>query len=155
MLLSGRYLFDITIPEIWVPINWLEISLQRLANCPNFQLFFFPKMCWLGAFPAQSHSQEGSLALTTSQQSHICKTHHVKLGSVVFFLTCSWPCKSISRNAQYVTLQKYFHIQALVIYFFPTTPITTKPGIANRWETTNSRPGLIKLSSQSEMGSSQ
>jgi hypothetical protein len=47
------------------------------------------------------------------------------------------------------------HIRVLVTNFFPTLPI--KLGLqVSRWETTNSKPlEPIKLSSQSETGSSQ
>jgi hypothetical protein len=53
-------------------------------------------------------------------------------------------------SAQYLTLQKYF-FTSLVIYFLPTSPIKTKTGTANRWETTNSKAlGQIIMIGQSE-----
>jgi len=57
--------------------------------------------------------------------------------------------KSISTNAQYVSLQTFFSHPSFSSYLFsnPTQ---------SRWETTNSNPlGPIKLSTQSETGSSQ
>jgi hypothetical protein len=69
--------------------------------------------------------------------------------------------KSISTNAQYVTQQNHSDIEVLIMKFFPTPPLKLKlglqvGGIASRWETTTSNPfEPIKLSTQSETGSSQ
>jgi hypothetical protein len=53
-------------------------------------------------------------------------------------------------HLQRCSLQKYFSIPSLVIYFFSNPTHKPKTGTANRWETTNSNPlGPLKLSSQS------
>jgi hypothetical protein len=51
-----------------------------------------------------------------------------------------WLSKTISRDAQYVTLRKYFSHPSLVMYSFATPPIKLKSGTANRWGTTNNKP---------------
>ncbi len=67
--------------------------------------------------------------------------------------------QSISTNAQYVTLQTYFSHPSfqLLTFFFPTPPIKLKLGLQVGGRlTTNSNPlGSIKLSTQSETGSSK
>jgi hypothetical protein len=58
------------------------------------------------------------------------------------------PLKIISSGAQYVTLQKCFHIQ---VWLFGTPPIKTERGTLKTSETTNSKPpGPIIMMTQSE-----
>jgi len=66
--------------------------------------------------------------------------------------------QSISTNAQYVILEKYFsHPSFSYQLFFPNPPIKLKLGLqASRSETTDSNPrGAIKPSSQLETGRGQ
>jgi hypothetical protein len=69
------------------------------------------------------------------------------------YLLCRYDeYKSISRGAQYVTLQKYFSHPSLVKYILFCNPThKTETGAANRWGTTNSKPpGRIIMMGQSE-----
>ncbi len=90
---------------------------------------------------------------TITSKSLAKKLHTCFSVDITWNVFCTW---SISSTAQHAVLQKYFSLSSFSYLFICNPTHKTKTGTANRLETTKSNAsGAIKLSSQSESGSSQ
>jgi hypothetical protein len=82
--------------------------------------------------------------------------NHTSKLTIISFPPKGWWLRGIATKAAFPGVlgtrlwKSISHIQVLVIYFIPNPTHQTRTGIANRWETTNSKPpGRIMTSGQS------